>query len=189
MRLFQNLTMFLYVNTVFQYFLHMLSSVQISRSVLSDSLRPHGLQPASFLCSQGFSRQEYWSGLPCPPPGDVPNPGIEPRSPALQTDSLPSESAACQASLPLTISWSLPKLMSVELVMPSSQYRSDVKSSRQSDDLCGLIFCVRQSVNLHQNVQIPKALQFGIFFYFCSEKVKYSAPEDTSSTFNKEPDV
>ena len=38
-----------------------------------------------------FSRQEYWSGLPFPPPGDLPNPGIEPRSPALQADSLPSE--------------------------------------------------------------------------------------------------
>ena len=38
-----------------------------------------------------FSRQEYWSGLPFPSPGDLPNPGIEPRSPALQADSLPSE--------------------------------------------------------------------------------------------------
>ena len=38
-----------------------------------------------------FPRQEYWSGLPCPPPGDLPNPWIEPRSPALQVDSLPSE--------------------------------------------------------------------------------------------------
>ena len=36
--------------------------------------------------------QEYWSGLPCPPPGDLPNPGIEPESPTLQVDSLPSES-------------------------------------------------------------------------------------------------
>ena len=35
-----------------------------------------------------FSRQEYWSGLPCPPPGDLPHPGIEPGSPALQADSL-----------------------------------------------------------------------------------------------------
>ena len=42
------------------------------------------------LCRR-FSRQEYWSGLPCLPPGDLPNPGIEPRSPALQVDSLPSE--------------------------------------------------------------------------------------------------
>ena len=41
--------------------------------------------------SMGFSRQEYWSGLACPPPGDLPNPGIKPRSPALQADSLPAE--------------------------------------------------------------------------------------------------
>ena len=39
----------------------------------------------------GFSRQEYWSALPCPSPGDLPNPGIEPRSLTLQADSLPSE--------------------------------------------------------------------------------------------------
>ena len=37
--------------------------------------------------SVGFSRQEYWSGLPCPPPGDLPNPGMEPRSPALQVNA------------------------------------------------------------------------------------------------------
>ena len=36
-------------------------------------------------------RQEHWSGLPCPPPGDLPNPWIEPRSPALQVDSLPAK--------------------------------------------------------------------------------------------------
>ena len=36
-------------------------------------------------------RQEYWSGLPCTPPGDLPNPGIEPRSPTLQADSVSSE--------------------------------------------------------------------------------------------------
>ena len=41
--------------------------------------------------SMGFSKQEYWSGLPCPPPGDLPNPGIEPRSPTLRADSLPAE--------------------------------------------------------------------------------------------------
>ena len=38
-----------------------------------------------------FSRQEHWSGLPFPPPGVLPNPGIEPRSPTLQADTLPSE--------------------------------------------------------------------------------------------------
>ena len=41
--------------------------------------------------SMGFSGQEYWSGLPFPPPGDPPDPGIEPGSPALQADSLSSE--------------------------------------------------------------------------------------------------
>ena len=46
---------------------------------------PGGLQ------SMGFSRQEYWSGLPFPSPGDLPNPGIEPGSPALQADSLPTK--------------------------------------------------------------------------------------------------
>ena len=41
--------------------------------------------------SMGFSRQQCWSGLPFPSPGDLPNPGIEPGSPALQADTLPSE--------------------------------------------------------------------------------------------------
>ena len=41
--------------------------------------------------SMGFSRQEYWSGLPFPSTGDLPKPGIEPRSPALQADALTSE--------------------------------------------------------------------------------------------------
>ena len=41
--------------------------------------------------SMGFSTQEYWNGLPFPSPGDLPNPGIEPGSPALQADALSSE--------------------------------------------------------------------------------------------------
>ena len=41
--------------------------------------------------SMEFSRQEYWSGLPFPSPGDLPDPGTEPQSPALQADTLPSE--------------------------------------------------------------------------------------------------
>ena len=53
----------------------------VSCSVMSDSLRPHGL-------SIEFSRQEYWSGLLFPSPGSLPDPGIEPGSPALQADSL-----------------------------------------------------------------------------------------------------
>ena len=41
--------------------------------------------------AHGFSRQEYWSGLPLPSPGDLPDPGIKPRYPALQADALTSE--------------------------------------------------------------------------------------------------
>ena len=60
-----------------------------SRSVVSDSATlwtvSHQASP-----SMGFSRQEYWSGLPFPS-GDLPDPGIEPRSPVLQADALTSE--------------------------------------------------------------------------------------------------
>ena len=65
----------------------------LSGPVVSDSLRPHRLQPVRPLSPWGSSKQEYWSGLPCPPLGDLPNPGIKPRSPALQVNSSPSEPA------------------------------------------------------------------------------------------------
>ena len=63
----------------------------LSHSVVSDSSGPHGLQPTRLLCPWAFSRQEYWSGLPWPPSRDLPDPGIEPGSPALQENSLPAE--------------------------------------------------------------------------------------------------
>ena len=56
--------------------------VCVSRSVMSDSLRPHGIFFRSGL---------KWSGLPFPSPGDLPSPGIKPKSPALWAGSLPSE--------------------------------------------------------------------------------------------------
>ena len=49
----------------------------LSLLVASDSLRPDGLWPTTLFCPWGLSRQEQWSGLPCPPPGDLPNPGIK----------------------------------------------------------------------------------------------------------------
>ena len=56
---------------------------------------PTLVTPRTVACqaplSMGFSRQEYWSGLPFPSPGDLPNPGIEPGFPILQADSLPPE--------------------------------------------------------------------------------------------------
>ena len=62
----------------------------LSRSVVSDCETP-GTVAREAPLSMGFSRQEYWSGLPCPPPGDLPNPGINPRARARQADSLSSE--------------------------------------------------------------------------------------------------
>ena len=60
-----------------------------SHSVKTILLWPHGMYPCQAPLSVEFSRQEYWSGLPFPSPGPLPNPGIEPGSPALQVDSLP----------------------------------------------------------------------------------------------------
>ena len=51
-----------------------------------------------------FSRQEYWSGLPFPSPGDLPNPGMEPGSPTLQADALPSEPPGKTKDLVLRVS-------------------------------------------------------------------------------------
>ena len=59
-------------------------------SVVSDSLATPWTVACQAPLSMEFSRQEYWSGLPFPPPGDLPDPGIEPRSPALQEDSFTS---------------------------------------------------------------------------------------------------
>ena len=56
---------------------------------MSNSLQPHRLYVAyQAPLSMGFSRQEYWSGLPFPSPGDLPGSRVEPGSPALQADSL-----------------------------------------------------------------------------------------------------
>ena len=89
-RMFYQISIVLYFFSVYT-FIDLMCCAVLSHSVMSNSLRPHELQPARLLCPWGFSRQEYWSGLPCPPPGDRPNPGIEPRFPTLQVDSLPSE--------------------------------------------------------------------------------------------------
>ena len=53
---------------------------------------PMACSPPGSSVHGDVSRQEYWSELSCPPPEDLPSPGIEPRSPSLQADSLPSES-------------------------------------------------------------------------------------------------
>ena len=65
--------------------------VTVSLSVMSDSLQPHGLQPNQAPLCMEFSRKERWSGQSFSCPGYLPDPGIEPRSPALQADALQSE--------------------------------------------------------------------------------------------------
>jgi len=64
------------------------SEVNWSHSVLSDSLWPSWTVAYQAPPSMGFSRQEYWSGVPFPSPGDLPDPGIKPGSPTLQADAL-----------------------------------------------------------------------------------------------------
>ena len=71
-----------------------------------------------------FSRQEYWSGLPFPSPGDLPNPGIKLRSPAMQVDSLPTEPP------PASHKWLAPTLLDWcgSKEYPSVQYNSRQES-------------------------------------------------------------
>ena len=74
----------------------------------------------------GFSRQEYWSGLPFPSPGDLPNPGIEPRSPTLQADALTSAS-------PTIIKWYVQHTVTVsgkEFIFTDSMKRLRRKPGR-----------------------------------------------------------
>ena len=68
------------------YFLYLLKSVSRVRLFVTPWTVAYQAPP-----SMGFSRQEYWSGLPFPSPGDLPNPGIEPGFPTLEADALTSE--------------------------------------------------------------------------------------------------
>ena len=63
--------------------------------------------------SMGFSRKEYWSGLPFPSPGDLPDPGIEPRPPALRADTLTSVGFSWMPFIRLRSFPSIPSLLSV----------------------------------------------------------------------------
>ena len=65
--------------------------MHVQSLVMSNSLRPHGLQPTRILCPWDSPGEEYWSRLPCLLLGELPNPGIGPRSPTLQADSLLTE--------------------------------------------------------------------------------------------------
>ena len=98
---------------------------------MSDSLRPHRLSACQAPLFMGISRQEYWNGLPCLPPGDLPNPGIKPRSPALQADSLPAEpqgqesgSEITQSCLTLVTPWIVAYKVSPSMEFSKQEYWS-----------------------------------------------------------------
>ena len=74
--------------------------------------------------SMEFSRQEYWSGLLLPSPGDLPNPGIEPGSPILQTDSLLSEPSAGSIQINTICHINKIKVKSIMLIMGINEEKS-----------------------------------------------------------------
>ena len=129
----------------------------LSHSVMSDSLQPHRLWPARLFCPWGFSRQEYWSGLPCPPPGDLPNPGIKPRSPALQVDSLPSEPPG---KLKDTRVSSLFLLQGIFLTQESNQ---------------GLLHCrcILYQLNYQESPGISPIRHYFFFIVYCIQNTHY----------------
>ena len=100
---------------VFQ-FLHLFF---IFFGVLSQALMKHSRKPFVYIYIfttpwtaayqappfMGFSRQEYWSGLPFPSPGDLLDPGIKPRSPTLQADSLPAKPVTLQQGSSFSYLW------------------------------------------------------------------------------------
>ena len=73
--------------------------------------------------SRRFYRQEYWSGLPCSPPGDLPDPGMEPVSPALQADSLP---LSHRGSTGLKLKRKYGKILLFKLEMDNSEKKIDL---------------------------------------------------------------
>ena len=77
-----------------------------SHSIVSYSANPITVARQAPL-SMAFSRQEHWSGLPCPSPGALPNPGIKPGSPTLQADSLPSGPPGRPLCCGTAVNWSL----------------------------------------------------------------------------------
>ena len=81
--------------------------------------------------SIGFFRQEYWSGQPFSFPGDLPHPGIEPRSPALQADSLPSEPLGKPRRYIIISSW--PKRTTLKLVIFQKMAKQEIPQGKQAD--------------------------------------------------------
>ena len=110
--------------------------------------------------SMGFSGKEYWSGLPCPPPGDLPNPGIELRSPALQAYSLSTTHSS-------TLIWKIPwmkepgRLQSMGLQRVGHNWATSLTHSLPTEPPGKPKNTVVGSLSLLQGIMIPSA--FGLW--------------------------
>ena len=110
--------------------------------------------------SMGFSRQEYWNGLPFPSPGDLSDPGIEPRSPALQADALTSE----PPGKPLTsLKTDLPDLAGCLCQYISLSKEHSLSTSRVSRSH----FCTTGKYFEVIIFLYPEDLESRLYFYFC----------------------
>ena len=129
----------------------------LSRSVMSDSLWHPWTVACQALLSMGLSRQEHWSGLSCPPPGDLANPGIKLGSPALQADSLPTELSGKPLEFPMLYSifslviYFIPVVYVCQAQSPNSSY---------TPTLCvhTFVLCVHVSISALQ-------IRSSIYFY------------------------
>ena len=101
--------------------------------------------------SKGFSRQEYWIGLPFPSPGDLPNPGVKPSSPALQADTLLIELAQAEIKI-------------AGRNINNLRYASDTTLMVESEELKSLLMKVKEEsekVGLNLNIQKTKIMASG----------------------------
>ena len=118
-------------------------------------------------CPQGFSRQEYWSGLLCPPPGNLLNPGIKPRCSTLQADSLPFEPPANPKN---TAVGSLSLLQGIFLTQESNQGLLRCRQILYQLSYLS-ITCDKKMFVRKQNLESRKRQDRSCMSYGCSLKV------------------
>ena len=100
--------------------------------------------------SMGFPRQEYWSGLPFPSPGDLPDPGIEPGSPALKADALPSEPPGKSSKVML-------KILQARLQQSVNQELPDVQAGFRRgrgtrDQIANICWIMEKVIEFQKNI-------------------------------------
>ena len=113
----------------------------VSHSAVSESFATPRTIDHQAPLFMGFPRQEYWSGLPFPFPGDLPGPGIKPRSSALQADSLPSEPPGKPKTL-YTIQQNIDQLVHRLRLYVNQRYSEESKETncKQGQDICNTFY-------------------------------------------------